>query len=150
MGIKIEGVRVDINKYGPASGAHDRAGGGEKAEGSRDHAVAGVHSHGSEREPKRIGAGCATDRLRGAGEGGQFAFERLDFRPENEMLRGADPFHSGQNLFADGGVLAAEAKESSSGNSRAAICFPNFMIYCTTFTVIPGRSGLAFVEPSAI
>src|ERR1700751_710690 len=115
MGIKIEGVRVDINENGPASGAHDRTGGGEKAEGSRDHAVAGGHSHGSERQPKRIGAGRATDRLRGAREGGQLAFERLDFRTENEMLRGADPFHSGQNLFANGGVLAAEGEP---GHSR--------------------------------
>src|ERR1700758_5282441 len=111
MGIKIEGVRVDINKYGPASGAHDRTGGGEKAEGSRDYAVAGAHSHGSEREPKRIGAGSATDRLRGPRECGQFAFERLDFRPENEMLRGADPFHRRQNVFANGGVLAAEVEQ---------------------------------------
>ena len=64
----------------------------------------------AKREPEGIGAGGAANGVGGAGERGEFAFERLDFRAQDEMLRGTHPFDSGQDLRADCGVLPAQVE----------------------------------------
>ena len=108
-------MRIDVDEDRPRSGAHDRAGGGEKAEGSRDDGVAGLDAAAERGEPQGVRPGSAADGVSVSAEGGDFTLERLHLFAQNEMLRRADALDRGENLFADRGVLPAEIEHGHAG-----------------------------------
>ena len=110
-GIDIEGVRVDIDKYGPGAYVGNGTGGGDEGEGRGDDFVAGANVESEKREDERVGARSAGDGVRAAGELADFFFEGVDFRTENKLLAFEALVDGLEYFVADGGELGFEIEK---------------------------------------
>ena len=99
--IEIEGRAIDVGEYRPSPDSRNRAGGGEKTEGSSKNVVSGLHAGGDQGEPKSVGSRRAADSLFRSTEVGEVALEGLDLASQNVLLRGTYPPHCRQHLGAD-------------------------------------------------
>src|SRR5580692_4426673 len=87
--IKIECARIDIGKHRTGAGPRDSAGGSEEAERSGENLIARLHTRGDLSQQQGVGAGGATYRIARSAELRQLALKRINFRPQNVMLRSA-------------------------------------------------------------
>src|ERR1700751_5588263 len=87
--IKVQRVRIDVEQHWARPGAQDGAGGREAAECRGDDAVARAGADGQQGEPESVRPGGAADGLRASYERRDFAFERFDLGPQDEVLRSA-------------------------------------------------------------
>src|SRR6266481_10129069 len=98
-GIKVEGVRIDVDENGTRAGAHNGTGGSEETKRRGNDRVARLHAAGDQREPKSVGSGSTANGMRDPKVGRYFALERLNFLAKDEMLGGADALHRRQDLL---------------------------------------------------
>src|SRR5208337_4515515 len=99
-------------------------GGSEEAERGGNDGVSGLYPGGDESQPESFGSRRATDRASGSRKRGNFVLQRLDLRAEDEALRIADTGDGGQDLLANGLVLAAQVEKR---NGRAGILQGRFL-----------------------
>ena len=95
-------------KTGLAPDHRDGAGGGDERERGRDHLVAGLDSHGQQREHERVGARVHADAVAAAAERRQLGFERRHLGPEDESAGGQHPLGGGDQLAPERAVLPRE------------------------------------------
>ncbi len=109
-GRDVEGARIDVGEDRLRARTEDGADGGEEAEGRCNDLVARANLKRRKTEPEGVGtAGAAygVGGLAGVGGGG---FEAGDFGAEDEALAVADGRDGGEDLVAQGCVVAAEVE----------------------------------------
>src|SRR5260370_36376710 len=119
--VDIVGVGPNIreHRFG-AKGAHS-TGSGNKCKRRQNHLVARIDPAGAEGEDERVRARGDADAVRHAAVGGNFAFQRSSFTPQDELLRGDDPLDRGANLCADGRVLRSQIELGHRFKSRSCL-----------------------------
>ena len=79
-----EANRIDVGEHGTRAGHHDRQGGVRCGERRGDHLIARPDAERAQHERDGVGAVADANGVRRASRGGEFRFERLDFRSQHE------------------------------------------------------------------
>src|SRR5271166_2201522 len=98
--IEIKSRGIDIGEHGTCSGPRDGAGRSKKTEGCSQNLIARLQARSDQSQPQSVGAGGATHGIGRSAKASKFAFQFVDFRAENVMLRSADAPHRSQHFRA--------------------------------------------------